>query len=126
MLFLCHSYNEFKNIMKQQGIESQKKENKPEPVKIVIKKKTVRGRSTSRLATKLSRISRISKVNNSVSVVSKTLPNVKAIKEDEDDDDDDDKDRDIFKRFLEQQKRERLLFLKQQYGDKKSNYRYRK
>ena len=25
--------------MKQQGIESQKKENKPEPVKIVIKKK---------------------------------------------------------------------------------------
>ena len=86
----------------------------------------MRGRSTSRLATKLSRISRISKVNNSVSVVSKTLPNVKAIKEDEDDDDDDDKDRDIFKRFLEQQKRERLLFLKQQYGDKKSNYRYRK
>ena len=126
ILFLCHSYIEFKNLMKQQGIESQKKENKPEPVKIVIKKKTVRGRSTSRLATKLSRISRISKVNNSVSVVSKTLPNVKAIKEDEDDDDDDDKDRDIFKRFLEQQKRERLLFLKQQYGDKKSNYRYRK
>ena len=88
----------------------------------------MRGRSTSRLATKLSRISRISKVNHSVSVVSKTLPNVNVIKEDDDDDDDDeiDKDKDIFKRFLEQQKRERLLFLKQQYGDKKSNFRYKK
>ena len=128
MLFLCHSYIEFKNLMKEQGIDSQKKETKTEPVKIVIKKKTVRGRSTSRLATKLSRISRISKVNHSVSVVSKTLPNVNVIKEDDDDDDDDeiDKDKDIFKRFLEQQKRERLLFLKQQYGDKKSNFRYKK
>jgi len=129
MLFLCHSYIEFKNLMKEQGIGSQKKETKKEPVKIVIKKKTVRGRSTSRLATKLSRISRISKVSNSVSVVSKTLPNVKEIKEDDNDDDDDDKidkDKDIFQRFLEYQKRERLKFLKQQYGEKKSNYRYKK
>jgi hypothetical protein len=132
MLFLCHTAKEFVELMKNKGIEIQNKKNeeKKEPVKIVIKKKTVRGRSTSRLATKLSRISRISRVNNSVSVVSKTLPNVNQIKEtkDEDDDDDDDKidkDKDIFKKFLEQQKRERLLFLKQQYGDKRSNYRYK-
>lgn len=97
--------------MKNKGIEIQNKnEQKKESVEIVIKIKTVRGRSTSRLTTKLSRISRISKVNNSVSVVSKTLPNVNQIKEDDNDDDKIDKDKDIFKRFLEQQKKKDYYF----------------
>ncbi len=115
ILFLLHSKQEFLKIMEEKGKEMEKlsydknKKNNNKTERKVSKRIT-KVRKTNRLLTSLSRISRKSKldIKDDVQIITEN----KKKKEEEDDKSNFDPDKDILKRFMDEQKKERDEFIK--------------
>ena len=115
ILFLLHSKTEFLNIMAEKGKQMEKENTLArsqalKPTQRKVTKRITKQRKTNRLLTTLSRISRMSKIN-----VNQSAPLIiTEIKKKEDDDDKSnyDPDRDILRKFLNEQKKEREDYIK--------------
>ena len=117
ILFLLHSKQEFLHIMEEKGKEmenlrySQNKKNTNKgSTERKVNKRVTKIRKTNRLLTSLSRISRKSK--NDDEKEKKVIIESKKKKEEEDDKSNYDPDKDILKRFMDEQKKERDEFIK--------------
>jgi len=106
ILFLCHSKVEFENMMRDKGIEESQGKQTTSPV-VIVKKRQGRQRTTRRLVTNLSRISRITKEEENKVVVTDTKK-----KDEEDEESNYDPDRDILRRFMNEQKKEIQDFIR--------------
>ena len=117
ILFLLHSKQEFLKIMEEKGKEmeklsydknqNRKNNNKTERK---VSKRITKVRKTNRLLTSLSRISRQSKKD--IKENNPIITENKKKKEEEDDKSNFDPDKDILKRFMDEQKKERDEFIK--------------
>ena len=106
ILFLCHSKIEFENMMRDKGLEeSQVKQ--PSGPTIIVKKRQGRQRTTRRLVTNLSRISRITKDD-----IDKAVATEVKNKQEEDEESNYDPDRDILRKFMNEQKKEVQDFIR--------------
>ena len=117
ILFLLHSKQEFLHLMEEKGKEmenlrySQNKKNTNKgSTERKVNKRVTKIRKTNRLLTSLSRISRKSK--NDDEKEKKVIIESKKKKEEEDDKSNYDPDKDILKRFMDEQKKERDEFIK--------------
>ena len=117
ILFLLHSKQEFLHLMEEKGKEmenlrySQNKKNTNKgSTERKVNKRVTKIRKTNRLLTSLSRISRKSK--NEEEKEKKVIIKNKKKKEEEDDKSNYDPDKDILKRFMDEQKKERDEFIK--------------
>ncbi len=117
ILFLLHSKQEFLHIMEEKGKEmenlrySQNKKNTNKgATERKPNKRVTKIRKTNRLLTSLSRISRKSKTDDDKE--KKIVIESKKKKEEEDDKSNYDPDKDILKRFMDEQKKERDEFIK--------------
>ena len=117
ILFLLHSKQEFLKIMEEKGKEMEKlsydknqnrKNNNKTERKVT--KRITKVRKTNRLLTSLSRISRQSKKD--IKENNPIITENKKKKEEEDDKSNFDPDKDILKRFMDEQKKERDEFIK--------------
>ena len=117
ILFLLHSKQEFLKIMEEKGKEMEKlsydknqnrKNNNKTERKVT--KRITKVRKTNRLLTSLSRISRQSK--KEIKENNPIITENKKKKEEEDDKSNFDPDKDILKRFMDEQKKERDEFIK--------------
>ena len=117
ILFLLHSKQEFLKIMEEKGKEMEKlsydknqnrKNNNKTERKVT--KRITKVRKTNRLLTSLSRISRQSK--KEIKENNPIITENKKKKEEEDDKSNYDPDKDILKRFMDEQKKERDEFIK--------------
>jgi len=121
-LFLLHSKQEFLEIMKEKGKEKIKERtqmSKTAKPKVTVRK--IKKESTQRtLLSALSRISR--KKENYIKTTVKAEDTSKLIKRDDDENskNDFDMDKDIMKKFLDEQKKERSEFLKNDKDKTKS------
>jgi hypothetical protein len=121
-LFLLHSKQEFLEIMKEKGKEKIKERtqmSKTAKPKVTVRK--IKKESTQRtLLSALSRISR--KKENYIKTTVKAEDTSKLIKRDDDENskNDFDMDKDIIKKFLDEQKKERSEFLKNDKDKTKS------
>ena len=121
-LFLLHSKQEFLEIMKEKGKEKIKERtqmSKTAKPKVTVRK--IKKESTQRtLLSALSRISR--KKENYIKTIVKAEDTSKLIKRDDDENskNDFDMDKDIMKKFLDEQKKERSEFLKNDKDKTKS------
>ena len=106
ILFLCHSKIEFENMMRDKGLEeSQVKQ--PSGPTVIVKKRPGRQRTTRRLVTNLSRISRITKDD-----IDKAVATEVKNKQEEDEESNYDPDRDILRKFMNEQKKEVQDFIR--------------
>ena len=117
ILFLLHSKQEFLHIMEEKGKEmenlrySQNKKNTNKgSTERKVNKRVTKIRKTNRLLTSLSRISRKSKNDDAKEKI--IIVESKKKKEEEDDKSNYDPDKDILKRFMDEQKKERDEFIK--------------
>ena len=117
ILFLLHSKQEFLHIMEEKGKEmenlrySQNKKNTNKgSTERKVNKRVTKIRKTNRLLTSLSRISRQSKKD--IKENNPIITENKKKKEEEDDKSNYDPDKDILKRFMDEQKKERDEFIK--------------
>ena len=115
ILFLLHSKQEFLNIMAEKGKQIEKENElarsqalKPSQRKVT--RRITKQRKTNRLLTSLSRISRMSKINVNQSAPLIVIDTKK--KEEDDDKSNYDPDRDILRKFLNEQKKERDDYIK--------------
>jgi hypothetical protein len=115
ILFLLHSKTEFLNIMAEKGKQIEKENElarsqalKPSQRKVT--RRITKQRKTNRLLTSLSRISRMSKINVNQSAPLIVIDTKK--KEEDDDKSNYDPDRDILRKFLNEQKKERDDYIK--------------
>jgi hypothetical protein len=115
ILFLLHSKQEFLNIMAEKGKQIEKENElarsqalKPSQRKVT--RRITKQRKTNRLLTSLSRISRMSKINVDQSAPLIVIDTKK--KEEDDDKSNYDPDRDILRKFLNEQKKERDDYIK--------------
>jgi len=106
ILFLCHSKLEFENMMRDKGLEESQVKQTTGPT-IIVKKRPGRQRTTRRLVTNLSRISRITKEDVDRAV----LTEIKN-KHEEDEESNYDPDRDILRKFMNEQKKEVQDFIR--------------
>ena len=115
ILFLLHSKTEFLNIMAEKGKQMEKenalaRSQALKPTQRKVTKRITKQRKTNRLLTSLSRISRMSKINVNQSaplIITETKK-----KEEDDDKSNYDPDRDILRKFLNEQKKERDDYIK--------------
>ena len=117
ILFLLHSKQEFLHLMEEKGKEmenlrySQNKKNTNKgSTERKVNKRVTKIRKTNRLLTSLSRISRKSKNDDAKEKI--IIVESKKKKEEEDDKSNYDPDKDILKRFMDEQKKERDEFIK--------------
>ena len=117
ILFLLHSKQEFLHLMEEKGKEmenlrySQNKKNTNKgSTERKVNKRVTKIRKTNRLLTSLSRISRQSKKD--IKENNPIITENKKKKEEEDDKSNYDPDKDILKRFMDEQKKERDEFIK--------------
>ena len=106
ILFLCHSKIEFENMMRDKGLEESQVKQSSGPT-IIVKKRQGRQRTTRRLVTNLSRISRITKDDIDRAVATEVKN-----KQEEDEESNYDPDRDILRRFMNEQKKEVQDFIR--------------
>ena len=106
ILFLCHSKIEFENMMRDKGLEESQVKQSSGPT-IIVKKRQGRQRTTRRLVTNLSRISRITKED-----IDKAVATEVKNKQEEDEESNYDPDRDILRRFMNEQKKEVQDFIR--------------
>ena len=92
--------------MRDKGIEESQGKQTTSPV-VIVKKRQGRQRTTRRLVTNLSRISRITKDEENKVVVTDTKK-----KDEEDEESNYDPDRDILRRFMNEQKKEIQDFIR--------------
>ena len=106
ILFLCHSKIEFENMMRDKGLEESQVKQSSGPT-IIVKKRQGRQRTTRRLVTNLSRISRITKDD-----IDKAVATEVKNKQEEDEESNYDPDRDILRKFMNEQKKEVQDFIR--------------
>ena len=106
VLFLCHSKIEFENMMRDKGLEESQVKQSSGPT-VIYKKRPGRQRTTRRLVTNLSRISRITKED-----IDKAVATEVKNKQEEDEESNYDPDRDILRRFMNEQKKEVQDFIR--------------
>ena len=106
ILFLCHSKIEFENMMRDKGLEESQVKQSSGPT-VIYKKRPGRQRTTRRLVTNLSRISRITKED-----IDKAVATEVKNKQEEDEESNYDPDRDILRRFMNEQKKEVQDFIR--------------
>ena len=106
VLFLCHSKIEFENMMRDKGLEESQVKQSSGPT-IIVKKRQGRQRTTRRLVTNLSRISRITKED-----IDKAVATEVKNKQEEDEESNYDPDRDILRKFMNEQKKEVQDFIR--------------
>ena len=106
ILFLCHSKIEFENMMRDKGLEESQVKQSSGPT-VIVKKRPGRQRTTRRLVTNLSRISRITKED-----IDKAVATEVKNKQEEDEESNYDPDRDILRRFMNEQKKEVQDFIR--------------
>ena len=106
ILFLCHSKIEFENMMRDKGLEESQVKQSSGPT-IIVKKRQGRQRTTRRLVTNLSRISRITKDDLDKAVATEVKN-----KQEEDEESNYDPDRDILRKFMNEQKKEVQDFIR--------------
>ena len=106
VLFLCHSKIEFENMMRDKGLEESQVKQSSGPT-VIVKKRPGRQRTTRRLVTNLSRISRITKED-----IDKAVATEVKNKQEEDEESNYDPDRDILRRFMNEQKKEVQDFIR--------------
>ena len=106
ILFLCHSKIEFENMMRDKGLEESQVKQQSGPT-VIVKKRQGRQRTTRRLVTNLSRISRITKED-----IDKAVATEVKNKQEEDEESNYDPDRDILRKFMNEQKKEVQDFIR--------------
>ena len=106
VLFLCHSKIEFENMMRDKGLEESQVKQSSGPT-VIYKKRPGRQRTTRRLVTNLSRISRITKED-----IDKAVATEVKNKQEEDEESNYDPDRDILRKFMNEQKKEVQDFIR--------------